>query len=199
MNDLMAKLLKLKTPGKIGVLIVVVAVFTFGFNSMFLGDVEDGIAAAIGQRDALREERASYERRKAEYMTYRNELNQLQEQQRELLRALPKEQEIPSFVGSIQEQAELSGLEMLNLAIDEEIPEQLYIKIPVKMEVRGSYHAVTRFFKNIAQLRRIVNVENLSLTPERKPNDAEDAPVKLVAKFIAATFRYNDNKPQTGG
>ena len=45
-----------------------------------------------------------------------------------------------------------------------------------------------RFFKNVSELRRIVNIENLGISVESKPDDP--GPPKLHVKFIAATFRY---------
>lgn len=192
MNELMTKLLKLKGPAKAGVTLGAAAFICFVYYMMFYSDMESAISRAQGNQTALKEERESYVRRQSEYLAYRNELTLLQEKQREILRALPKEQEIPSFISSIQEQAELAGLEVLNLNIDEELPEPLYIKIPVKMEVRGSYQSITRFFKSVAELRRIVNVEDLNMGPEKTGAEETDAPVKLRARFVAATFRYRE-------
>ncbi len=193
MNDLVAKILKLKNSAKVGLTLGLGAVLCLVYYTMFYSDLDDEITRSRASQEALKQERESYVRRQAEYLAYRNELTLLQEKQREILRALPKEQEIPSFISSIQEQAELAGLEVLNLNIDEEFPEPLYIKIPVRMEVRGSYQSITRFFKSVAELRRIVNVEELVMNPEKATTEAEtDAPVKLRARFIAATFRYRD-------
>jgi len=195
MNEQIAKLLKLKTPAKIGITAAVAVAICGLYYVGFYTDVDDGISRAKAAQVSAKQERESYERRKTEYLAYRNELTLLQEKQREILRALPKEQDIPSFISSIQEQAELAGLEVLTLNIDEEIPEQLYVKIPVKMEVRGNYHAITRFFKSVSELRRIVNVEELAMNPEKLNSEVEsDAPVKLRARFIAATFRYKEGK-----
>jgi len=195
MNEQLAKLLKLKTPAKIGIVAAAAIALCGLYYVGFYTDVDDGISRAKAAQVSAKQERESYERRKTEYLGYRNELTLLQERQREILRALPKEQDIPSFISSIQEQAELAGLEVLTLNIDEEIPEQLYVKIPVKMEVRGNYHAITRFFKSVSELRRIVNVEELAMNPEKLNSEVEsDAPVKLRARFIAATFRYKEGK-----
>jgi type IV pilus assembly protein PilO len=198
MNELVEKFLKLKLGARIGVVAGIAGVIGALYYVLFYTDLSEQSDQLRSQQNQLREERADYEKRKSEYLAYRNELLQLQEQQRELLRALPKKQEIASFIGSIQEQAELAGLEVLNLSPDAEVPQELYIKIPVKMEIRGGYHAITKFFKSVSELRRIVNVESLSLSPERSPLDPEGAPVKLKARFVAATFRYNDT-PNAGG
>jgi type IV pilus assembly protein PilO len=189
MNDLVTKLMRLKAPLKVAATAGLLALFGVVYYFLFYTDLAADIASATQGQAQLKQERESYEKRKKEYVAYREELKKLQEEQRELLKALPKKAEIPTFISNIQEQAELSGLEVLNIKIENEVPEELYIKIPVAMEVRGAYHAMTKFFKNVSELRRIVNIENLVITVESsKPEDL--GPPKLHAKFVAATFRY---------
>ena len=188
MNDLLTKLMRLKAPLKVAATAGVLALFGALYYFLFYTDLASDIASAHANQAQLKQEQESYEKRKKEYVAYREELKKLQEEQRELLKALPKKAEIPTFISNIQEQAELSGLEVLNIKIENEVPEELYIKIPVTMEVKGAYHAMTKFFKNVSDLRRIVNIENLVISVESKPEDL--GPPKLRARFIAATFRY---------
>lgn len=199
MNELAQKLLKLKPVAKVGVTAAACILLGGLYYVLFYTDLSDQAAALVRTQEQLKQERTSYEKRRTEYLAYRNELLQLQAQQRELLRALPKKQEIPSFMSSVQEQAELAGLEVLTLSIEAETPEDLYVKIPVKMEIRGGYHAITKFFKSVAELRRIVNIEGLSLAPDRGANEPDEGPMRIRAKFIAATFRYNDGPAAGGG
>src|SRR5882757_3882245 len=142
MRELVAKLLALKTAGKIGVTVGVLGVLGLLFYQFVYSDLSEDIGRAEAQSTDLEAERAQYAKRKSEYLAYRSELRLLQEEQRELLRALPKKAEIPSFISNVQEQAELSGLEVLHIDIDPESPQDLYVKIPVKMEIRGTYHQV---------------------------------------------------------
>lgn len=192
MNDLLQKLLRLKTPIKIAITAgLVIAIFGV-YGGLFYLDIQDQIKGARARQTQLKAEKDSYQKRQREYQAYRTELTQLQQEQRELLKALPKKAEIPTFLSNIQEQAELAGLEIVSLTIDAENPQELYIRIPIRIEVRGTYHAVTKFFKNLSELPRIVNVENLSLTVEKAEPGASP---RLRGKFVAATFRYRD----TGG
>jgi type IV pilus assembly protein PilO len=196
MKELLSKLRALKTPGKIGVTLAALVVMGLLFYQFLYSDLSEDIGRAEAQRTDLETERVSYAKRKSEYLAYRSELRLLQEEQRELLRALPKKAEIPSFISNVQEQAELSGLEVLHIDIDPESPQDLYVKIPVKMEIRGTYHQIAKFFKNTSELRRIVNVENLSLTPERSATAEQmNAPTRMRAKFVAATFRFKEAAP----
>jgi type IV pilus assembly protein PilO len=189
MNELLAKLMRLKAPVKAGVTAGALLAIGGLYYFLFYGDLSQDIASAEQAQVQLKQEKESYEKRKKEYVAYREELKKLQEEQRELLKALPKKAEIPTFISNIEEQAQLSGLEVLNIKIENEVPEELYIKIPVGMEVRGGYHAMTKFFKNVSELRRIVNIEGLAISVEAgKPEDI--GPPKLRARFVAATFRY---------
>ena len=98
MNELIGKLLKLKTPHKVAV----TAGRLPGAGRRLLPvllrrPVSDSITAAEAAQDQLTEELTTYEKRKVEYLAYRNELKQLQEEQRELLRVLPKRDEIATL------------------------------------------------------------------------------------------------------
>lgn len=202
MKDLVAKLLRLKTPLKVAVTVGAMVVVSAIYYFLFYLDLSDQIASQQARRQQLQTEREGYEKRKKEYLAYRNELKQLEEEQRELLKALPRRTDIGSFLASIQDQIELSGLEMLEFKPDAEVPDELYVKIPVRMEVRGTYHGITRFFKNVGELSRIVNVEGLALVLDKTAAEGGGdslAPPKLRAKFTVATFRFQDQPPAGAG
>jgi type IV pilus assembly protein PilO len=196
MNNFLQKLLRLKTPVKIAATLGLIAVILGAYGGLFYLDIEDQIKAAHAREQQLKTEKDNYEKRKREYQTYRNELTQLQQEQRELLKALPKNAEIPTFLSNLQEQAELAGLEIISLTIEAENPMELYVRIPVRIEVRGTYHSITKFFKNLSELPRIVNVERLSLSVEKMEMGISP---RLHARFVAATFRYRDEAGAGGG
>jgi type IV pilus assembly protein PilO len=196
MNDFLQKLTRLKTPVKIAVTAGLVALILGIYGGLFYLDIQDQIKGAQARQQQLKGEKDNYEKRKREYQAYRTELTQLQQEQRELLKALPKKAEIPTFLSNLQEQAELAGLEIVSLTIEAENPMELYIRIPVRIEVRGSYHSITKFFKNLSELPRIVNVENLTLSVEKAELGASP---HLRARFVAATFRYRDQASSTEG
>jgi type IV pilus assembly protein PilO len=195
MRDLLLKLQRLPLAKKVAVTAGTILLLGLAFYQLVYSDVEAHISSARAHAQALEEERGGYLRRRSEYLGYRDELKALQDDQRELLRALPRRSEIPTFLQNVHEQAEVAGLEVLTVDIGQEVPADLYVKIPVKMEVRGSYHQITRFFRNMGEMQRIVNVENLSLSPDREKAalvDMQGGAPKLRAKFVAAAFRYAD-------
>lgn len=196
MNDFLQKLTRLKTPVKIAVTAGLVALILGIYGGLFYLDIQDQIKGAQGRQQQLKGEKDNYEKRKREYQAYRTELTQLQQEQRDLLKALPKKAEIPTFLSNLQEQAELAGLEIISLTIEAENPMELYIRIPVRIEVRGTYHSITKFFKNLSELPRIVNVENVTLSVEKAELSVSP---RMHAKFVAATFRYRDQEGSSEG
>jgi type IV pilus assembly protein PilO len=195
MQELIDKILKLKTPARIGLTLGLMALVGGMYTYLFYLDLSDDISGQKASQNQLKVERQSYEQRKVEYLAYRNELNQLQEEQRELLKVLPRKDEIPTFLQNVQDQAELSGVEMTSFNLEQEVPSELYVKIPSKMEVRGTFHSITKFFKNISELKRIVTIENLSLSPDAKSASGTEAgrtATRLRARFVVATYRYLD-------
>ena len=167
MNELIAKLLKLKTPHKVAVAAGACLVIAGLYYQFFYADLCDSIANAETSRDQLREERTAT--RSARWSTWptATSSSSCRRSSGTCCGCCPSATRSPPFCPSIQEQGELSGLEVMSFTVDAEVPEELYVKIPVRMEVRGGFHAITKFFKSVSELRRIVTVEDLVLTPER--------------------------------
>src|SRR4051812_21777078 len=127
MGGLICKLQKLKPAGKAGGTLGLFLVVGLLYYQFFYSDLADGLTSARAHAAELEGELSSYKVRKNEYLGYRVELNQLLEEQRDLMRALPKKAEIPSFISNIQEQAELAALEVLTIEITAEVQQDLYV------------------------------------------------------------------------
>ena len=206
MDELLSKLRKLTSAKKVAATLGLIGLFALVDYQFFYSDAAARAESARAQQSELQTEIAGFQRQRGEYLGLRAELRTLEEEQRDLLRALPKRAEIPSFLASVQEQAELVGLEVLTVSIGAEAPQELYLRIPVKMEVRGTFHQIARFFRNVSELQRIVNIENLSLAIDKDRPAGSVAidlqgsgPPKLRAKFVAATFRFNDKTAVAAG
>ena len=68
----------------------------------------------------------------------------------------------------------------------------MYVKIPIKMSLTGTYHQINHFFKQVGELKRIVNIEDLSLDPVDAAASAPEQPNLLKANFTATTFMFTD-------
>lgn len=188
MADILEQIQKTPRTQKIIALVLLVGALGAVYYFLFWTDFEVQGKRLAAEYNKLDEDLRSYEARKRDYMRFKNEVAKLLEEQKELLRILPKKAEIPTFLDSIYNQAEPLGLEIALFARGDEKPQELYVRIPVQIELSGSFHQIARFFNKVAGLPRIVNIEDVTLSDPA----TSDSGVRLKAKFVAVTFRFAD-------
>lgn len=191
MQNFFDRIAALSTAIKAGVLFGLIALLAGGYYYFFYGDMLDEQAQLEKDRTRLEKEKADYEKRKQEYLAFRNEVNALLDEQKELLRVLPKRDDIEQFIENVQAQIELSGLSKVQSVREAQVPVEMYIKIPIRMSLTGTYHQINHFFKQVGELKRIVNIEDLSLDPVSLAVGM-DQPNQLKANFVATTFMFTD-------
>jgi len=186
MNDLIEKFSKTPTKQKLLGLIALSAIFGLIFYFMFYSDQADS-ADRLGQQiKQQQQEKLSYQDKQRNYNSFRAEVTKLLEEQKELIKVLPTDTEMPSFLQSIHAQGELAGLNILTFEQGGEDRKAFYASIPVRISISGTYFQINKFFYSIGQLKRIVNIQNLTLS---NPWASEQG-VMLQANFIASTFRF---------
>jgi type IV pilus assembly protein PilO len=119
------------------------------------------------------------------------ELERSRSHARDLQRILPDNADIPGFMRSINSLAESSGLAITLIEPAEEHSEQYFIRVPVRIQVEGTYLSLARFFRAVSQLPRVINMENIALGDAHE----HDGEVRLRARALATTFRsLNDSE-----
>ena len=186
-----------KAPLKHKLAAVGIAAAFFGavFYFLFYADGAEQLTRLERQVQQLETEVASYEEKKQKYMAFRAEVNKLLEEQKELVKVLPTDAEMPMFLQSLHAQGELAGLSILTFQPGAEQRKNFYALIPVRMAISGTYHQINKFFYSVGQLKRIVNIQNVTLGQPRMV----EAGVVLNARFLASTFRFLSPKPGKGG
>ncbi|MFN3200349.1 MAG: type 4a pilus biogenesis protein PilO [Bradymonadia bacterium] len=99
---------------------------------------------------------------------------------------LPANAELGDLLQKIHGQAKIVGLQIARFEREDAVDENLYIRIPVKMTLRGSFHHIATFFYYVGNLTRIVNVENIQLSVLDRKSDGPE----LEAQCTATTFVY---------
>lgn len=107
------------------------------------------------------------------------------------LRSLPNSHETPGLLDDITFIGTTSGLEFVKLEWQPEISKEIYIELPIDIEVNGSYHSFGSFVSKIAGLPRIVTLHNFKI--EIVQTDSETLNLKLEAK----TYRYQEQEVKT--
>jgi len=102
------------------------------------------------------------------------------------LRSLPNSHEIPGLLDDITFVGTTSGLDFIKLEWQPEISKEIYIELPIDIEVVGPYHSFGQFVSKIAGLPRIVTLHDFKIKIEQV--DIETLNLKLQAK----TYRYQE-------
>jgi len=172
--------------------IVVCLALSAAFYFLFYSPLEEQATGVSGEIQALRGGLAEKKKLVADLAQYKRDVEKLNQDLQKAIKLLPNRTEIPSLLQKISSLAGKSGLEILKFQPSPEIPQDFYAKVPVSLELEGSYTDVTGFFDAIGKLSRIVNVSNLSFSIGGGSQEIKDALAKKVLKVscVATTFRF---------
>lgn len=102
------------------------------------------------------------------------------------LKSLPESHETPGLLDDITFVGTTTGLDFVKLNWQPEIEQEIYIELPIDIEVVGTYHDFGKFVSQIAGLPRIVTLHNFDIN--LKPASSGELKLKLQAK----TYRYRE-------
>ncbi|MCH7927589.1 MAG: type 4a pilus biogenesis protein PilO [Candidatus Dadabacteria bacterium] len=172
------------------ILAVIIAVLAGAFYYFLLEPKRSEIKSlqtTLQKREKLRNE---YENIARELPKFEAENKRLQNEFKQAAKKLPVKKEIATLIDSIYSAVNASGLKPIAFTPKKEVQKEVYIEIPISLNVRGSYFELANFFDRIAKLPRIVNIRNLSLKVSKNTRKK----MILNATFSAVTFRIKPVK-----
>lgn len=192
MEQLLDKIAKAPAAAKYGGLaglVVLLSVLNFFFG---IQPLQDQIAGQENQQRALDRQLAEKKEIAQNLNERRREMDILEQKLAEALTELPEKKDIDELLAQLNDIGKKSGLEIARVEPAGEVPATFFARIPIKMSVSGNYHEIAMFMQEIANMRRIVNVNNIKLS---SPNVKADK-VVLSSEFLATTFRFVDQAAQ---
>jgi type IV pilus assembly protein PilO len=176
-------------PGaKVFVLFALLALVSAGYYLGVHMSLEQEAEEAQRRHEVLQNELNQARERQKEYLKLREELASREALDRQNMRVLPDNAEIPAFLDDLNRLAELSGLRVSQVTPRPEASEQFFVRVPVLLSLVGKYHQLAKFFYNISRLERAINMENIALQQPTKENDD----INLSVSVLATTFRRPD-------
>ena len=115
----------------------------------------------------------------------KQQLEQVQQYVTQLEKQLPSKAEMDALLSDINQAGLGRSLQFELFRPGQVTVKQYYAELPITVRVTGSYHDVGLFAADIANLSRIVTLNNLSLAPGRDRGT-------LTMDGVAKTFRYLD-------
>ncbi len=180
-----SSLSRLPLAAKIGVgaglaILVGVAYFVMGYS-----EVSSQIAAQKRQETQLRQQLGDARESEAAYLKDLADLAEKKQRARDLNKILPEASETPAFLSAVQGVANVSGVSLNSWDPIDEVNQQFFAKVPMKLTLSGRFHQIAKFFYGVGQLDRIINLENIVLREPKR--DGDEAVVTVEA--LATAFR----------
>jgi Tfp pilus assembly protein PilO len=101
---------------------------------------------------------------------------------------IPAREEIAILLDDINSRARLVDVEVLSLVPEPPIASEFYTRTAYNMSIVGEYHAVGRFFTEIASLSRIVRPGQVDIQLYNAPLQYPDWVSPVTASFRIETF-----------
>ncbi|MFO1315975.1 MAG: type 4a pilus biogenesis protein PilO [Burkholderiales bacterium] len=149
-------------------------------------DQWDALEAAQGEEAKLKEQYGQKKAKAINFELYVQQLNEVEQSFGALVKQLPNRSEIDALLTDINQAGLGRGLqfELFKPAPQERMAE-FYAELPIKIKITGTYHDMGAFASDVAQLPRIVTLNDLQIANEK-------GVLSLDAE--AKTFRYLDEE-----
>jgi type IV pilus assembly protein PilO len=165
----------------LGVLFVAILALGAAFDWK---DQFDTLDAARQQEAKLRDEYTAKKAKAVNYDLYVAQLKDVEQSFGALVKQLPNRSEIDALLTDINQAGLGRGLvfELFRPAPQEKMMD-FYAELPIAIRITGNYHDMGAFASDVAQLPRIVTLNDVTIT-----NDKGQLQMEATAK----TFRYLD-------
>lgn len=154
----------------------------------WLKSVDEELLAEKAREEQLREDYRKKLVQAVNLDALKKQLEQVQQYVTQLERQLPSKAEMDALLSDINQAGIGRSLQFELFRPGQETVKEYYVELPIAVRVSGRYHDIGLFAADIANLSRIVTLNNLSLSPAREKNGL------LTMESTAKTFRYLDQE-----
>ena len=175
------------TPIKAGAMLLLFAALLLAGYWFVWKDQFDALDQARQEEVKLRAEFLDKKKQSVNLDLYRQQVKEIEQAFGALVRQLPNKSEMDALLTDINQAGLGRGLEFeLFKPAPQETVKDFYAELPITIRVSGTYHDLGRFASDVAQLPRIVTLNDISITQNPAGNLTMDA--------TAMTYRYLDDE-----
>ena len=158
----------------------------------FVSDQQDSLNTLAGKENQLKQEFSTKQAKSVNLEALQQQLDEMQDMLRQLLRQLPSKTEMPELLVDISQTALSAGLETELFQPGPEAPKDFYAEKPIQLRMVGTYHQFGTFISGVASLPRVVilTLHDVSLTPKNKDAKGGNPGGQLVLQGTVKTYRY---------
>ena len=153
---------------------------------VWLSSSADELTAERGKETQLRDDFSKKTAQAASLEALKKQRDQVQQYVTQLEKQLPIKAEMDALLSDINQAGLGRSLQFELFRPGQVSVKEYYAELPIAVRVTGRYHDIGAFAADIANLSRIVTLNNLTLAP------AKDG--TLTMDTTAKTFRYLDSE-----
>jgi type IV pilus assembly protein PilO len=152
---------------------------------------QDDLESAETKEVALKSEFSTKQAKSANLEALEQQLTEMQDMLRTLLRQLPSRTEMPELLIDISQTALAAGIETELFQPGPETPKDFYAEKPITLKMVGTYHQFGTFISGVASLPRVVilTLHDVSLSPKTADKNGVGSG-QLVLQGTVKTYRY---------
>ena len=155
---------------------------------LLLNTATDELETSRLQEPKLQADYVSRLRQAVNLSELRKQKLQVQEYVTQLEKQLPGKAEMDALLSDINQAGLGRGLQFELFRPGQMQIKDYYAELPISIRVNGRYHDIGSFAADVANLSRIVTLQNLNITPV----PGKDAAGALIMEATARTYRYLD-------
>jgi type IV pilus assembly protein PilO len=193
MGDQLEKFWSIPTPQKVALFVLLMGLIAGGWYYLFYSDTTEALEKERAMSARLAKDLLAEQEKEKNLEILKQEVAELEHARDELHQRLPDDAKIAELLQQVHDQAKIAGLEMEKFERVNPEDAEMYTRIPVRMELLGTFNEITSFFYYLGKMKRIVNVENITLQSYNK-NDDQSAN-RLRATCLATTFMSRFGQP----
>ena len=160
----------------------------------YVSGQQDELATLANKELQLRKEFSEKQAKAVNLGALQQQLDEMKDMLRQLLRQLPSKTEMPELLIDISQTALSAGLQVDSFVPQPEVPKDFYAEKPIQLKMVGTYHQFGAFISGVASLPRVVilTMHDVSLTPQHANKDGTSIDGQLVLQGTVKTYRYLD-------
>jgi type IV pilus assembly protein PilO len=175
-------------PKVVAWLLVMVAVVGLAWVAL-LSNVSDELDAERAREPGLKDQYRNRLAQAVNLTELRKQKLQVQEYVTQLEKQLPGKADMDALLSDINQAGLGRGLQFELFKPGQVQVKDYYAELPITIKVSGRYHDIGAFAADVANLSRIVTLQNMSIAPA----SVKDANGLLVMDASAHTYRYLDS------
>ncbi|MCP5047198.1 MAG: type 4a pilus biogenesis protein PilO, partial [bacterium] len=168
---------------------MVVGGILFGiFYMVYYSDNEDQIATLEQQIEVLERDIRKAEQKEMQLKQIKEEKEARERVLDKLKEILPEQKEISQILRKVQSIVSGARLKIQKWTTQSDRRQEIYVEVPISIVLNGNYHNLGVFFDQLAKLKKIFTVNNLSI----KPLSRMTSTFTVKASFTASTYTYRE-------